>query len=532
VVDEVLAYKGASDPQHFAVVNSEHELEIMKLYYRGRLPPRKAKCYAGWKELYINADGRAIMCDGHLDFLNGQFGDVRAQTLQELWESDALRARREVVKACESPCIQDCYLREQSDSLIDIAKEAGGKLLRELKKRLPARPGQWVPLPGSQLTLELSDVSDVNPAHDAARSAERLEQLTVKLPVPFERCYDDPFEYYEMRNRGYLNFNRGFMGFELVKRLVPDLERAGVRFEQLRLGFRGDPLLHPEFVPVYRYLLEHAQSMGVFAEVRVDTFATLLNTEYVDLAIASAVPQVFHVQIDAATPETYLAVNGKDLFKTVLERIDYLLAMKARHRAHHVRLVPVFSALPANELEAVAFRELWRARITGHGLEPPSVAAGELPGRVPGEHAPDMIFFRRKDDDNFLEQLKSREALARVAAALGIPDVVIDRDLGRAPRCAAPFKTPTVTWDGKVTVCDQDRFLRLKVGEVTTEDLAEIWWKKGTSREVREAVERGELHQRMPCRDCRQPFSPNAPTITDEELARYGRMSGHRGWSV
>lgn len=532
VVDEVLEYRRGTDPQQFAVVNSPHELEIMKQYYRGQLPPREAKCYAGWKELYINADGHAIMCDGKLDFLNGEFGNVRQQTLQEIWQSAELRARRDVVKACSSPCIQDCYLRESSDSFLSILQDVGVKVWGEVRKRIPRRPGRWTPFPGSELTVELSDVGDVCPPHDLGTAMERFQQLGVKSKVPFERCYEDPFQYYELRNRGYLNFNRGFLGLEVIKRFVPDLVRAGIRFDTLRLGFRGDPLFHPEFVPVYRYLLEQQVAHGLWSDLRIDTRATLLNTEYVDLALAHRdAAQTFFVKLDAATGALYESVNKKALLEVVEKRLAYLLAKKAQQQADHIRLVLVFTVMPENEGEAVAFRDIWTRRLREQGLQAPEVAVGLLPDRERGVPARDLLFFRRRDDDQFLEQVKSNRALERVAEVLGVAGAVVDRDDGRAPRCAAPFKTPTITWDGKVTVCDQDRTLKLKVGEVTTEDLSEIWWQKASVLELREAAARGNLVQRSPCRDCRQPFSPNGPEISDEELERHARIMGG-SWRV
>lgn len=534
MVDEVLEYKEGLDPQQFMVVNSRHELEIMKLYYRGTLPPRKAKCYAGWKELYINADGQVIMCDGELDFLKGAFGNIRQNTLQELWESDALRQRREVVKACTSPCIQDCYLRESSDSMLNIVKEVGQKVVAELKKRVPLKPSRWVHVPDSELTLELSDVADLNPPHQTSRSAERFSQLIIKSPVPFERCYADPFEFYDMRNRGYLNFNRGFMGLEVIQKFMPELARAGVKLERIRLAGKGDPLLHPEFNLVLRYLLEQGASTGSFGELRIETSATLLNTEYVDISMTEArgLPITWMLLLDAADASTFEQVQGQARFETVCDRVAYLLAMKARHQASHVRIVPVFTALPENAVQAQAFQTFWNRRFREEGLPEPRLAFSTLPPHVPGQPLEDVLLYRRKDNDTFLEQLKSKEAFQTVAQALGFSDVVLDRDQGRLPRCAAPFKTPTITWDGKVTVCEQDRFLKLKVGEVLTEELVTLWWQKNTAQELRRAVSRGELHQRLPCRDCRQPFSPNAPTLSDEELSRFKRQSVLQGFGV
>lgn len=531
VVETLRAFKRASDPLHFTLFNTEHQLDIMKLYYRGTLPPRQARCYAGWKELYINADGQAIMCDGKLDFLNGAFGNVRDQTLLQLWESDALRARREVVRACESPCIQDCYLRENSDDMLGLVKELGMKVARKVIQRVPLKRRRLEVPRGSSLTLELSDVSDVCPAHAPGKSIERFEALAGRSSVPFERCYEDPFFFYEMRNVGHLSFNRGFMGLELIQRSLPELKRAGVKLDAVRLGHRGDPLLHPELTLVLRTLLAEVGPQGVFGELQVQTYGTLLNTEYVDTAIeAHQAPQTWIFQVDAGTAEGYAQRMGKPLLPVVQARLAYLLAMKARHKASHVRIVLQLTALPETLEECETFVTFWKRRFQEEGLEPPGVRVGALPARVPGETLQDLLLVVRKDDTTFLEQLRSKEVFQAHASRLGQEGVELDRDRGHAPRCAAPFKTPTVTWDGKVTVCEQDRFLKLRVGEVTTTDLVDIWWRHEGVKELRRAVLRGELHMRMPCRDCRQPFSPNAPELGPGEGEEM--LEGSGGWPV
>ena len=52
----------------FRIQNTADEIRRIPQYYSEDLQPLEAPCWAGWKELYINADGQAIMCDGQLDF--------------------------------------------------------------------------------------------------------------------------------------------------------------------------------------------------------------------------------------------------------------------------------------------------------------------------------------------------------------------------------------------------------------------------------------------------------------------------------
>ncbi len=221
---------------HPLVMNRD-ALPLVSRYYREGLGPLEAPCWAGWKELYVNADGAAIMCDGKLDFRAGAFGSVRSGTLRELWASPELRARREVVKQCATPCIQACYLRKESDSARGIAASFLAKATAPVRARAArALPARWVE---ETLTLELSDTPD-DPEHIRTRA------LFARSPVGLEACFADPARLNELRDRRYLDFGRGFMGASLVAHVRDSLREARLRFRRVCLSWRGESLLHPE----------------------------------------------------------------------------------------------------------------------------------------------------------------------------------------------------------------------------------------------------------------------------------------------
>nr|MCK4930084.1 radical SAM protein [Nanoarchaeota archaeon] len=118
-IDRLVRYI-KKDKSKFGYVNSIKDLELMKDYYKGNLKPKKVKCYNGLKELYINADGNVMMCNGKLDFLDGFAGNIRENNLKEIWKSKKAREMRKKVKKCKKACLQDCYLRRDSDSLLKI----------------------------------------------------------------------------------------------------------------------------------------------------------------------------------------------------------------------------------------------------------------------------------------------------------------------------------------------------------------------------------------------------------------------------
>lgn len=240
------------------VLNAPGDLRLIPAYYRDGLRPLDAPCWAGWKELYINADGSAIMCDGKLDFLAGKFGSAREQTLRQLWDSPALAARRQTVKSCSTPCIQNCYLRRDSDSLGSLGKEGGTLLARGLGIRRPVRTVRQT------LTLELSDIPDEveNPL---------FRRLFAQSPLPASELLANPDRLHELRDLGYLDFGRGFLGADAARRMLENVAEAGLRYESIALRWRGEPLLHPELSAVLAVVSKHTD------RVLLHTSGTLLG---------------------------------------------------------------------------------------------------------------------------------------------------------------------------------------------------------------------------------------------------------------
>ncbi len=491
LVEELVRRVDGQGRSGYRILNPVQDLRYIPPYYRDELEPLEAPCWSGWKELYINADGQAIMCDGQLEFLKGTFGDVRQQTLRQIWQSPELRERRRVVKSCSTPCMQNCYLRRPSDSARKILKGAASLALDEVRQQVRRRRSraQGLDLPQGVLTLELSDTAPwLGPAHRTAR--RHFDDLVSDSPSPIERCYADPFAFYDYRNRGYLKFDRGFMGFEVVRAVVEDLQAAQIRFGTLHLSWRGEPLLHPEFASVLRYLLEQLERTAVFGELRLETDGRLLNTEIADIAS-------FH----GTVPQTWvIRGEGIDPFQDdVLRNVDYLLHV--RKAAQRV----VASWTVEEELDPHYFVETWAPR-----LQHPWRVAGRLPDQGDG------LWFRRTDHDHFQANRQARRRLEDVAEILAIPCDSGDESLPR--RCPGALATPVVSWDGKVTLCPWDRALSNKVGEVTSDRFSRIWTQEPAVLEARrearsKGIPGGEL-----CRDCHFVYSPNYRQAAPGEL--------------
>ena len=463
-VAEALAHRAETQAATgYRIQNPPAELRRIPRYYQEAMSPLEAPCWAGWKELYINADGQAIMCDGELDFLAGAFGSVREHTLRELWQLPELQERRRVVKSCSRPCNQECYLRGSSDSARDIARDAGRRVGRAVQDRLRRVVGRVEHHPDAVLRLELSDVCPcTNP--DCTTPAHRWETLTAGV---VERPTADNWS--TLRDRGYVDFGRGFMGFEVVREVVADLRAARLRFGTLSVSWRGDPLLHPEAEPILRFLLDMVHQHGLADRLRVETTGLFLTEGLAALAGHPAA-QEWLIDVDKG--------GGAGL------------ARLQAARGPSTRIVKVLHASPgADPVAAVA------------GLPAAPVRVGAFPSEG------DAIWVRRTDHGHYLGDQEAAERLEAVASALGMPLETPERG---PRRCVAAERTPTISWDGKITLCPWDRQLENRVGEVTSGSLSQVW--RGVIAADRQHAASAGVPNRGLCRDCGQPWSPNHGT--------------------
>ena len=466
-VAEALAVRAEGQgPSGYRIQNPPDELRFIPRYYTEQLEPLDAPCWAGWKELYINADGAAIMCDGELDFLAGSFGNAREQTLKELWHSPALRERRRVVKQCATPCIQDCYLRGSSDSAAALGADAARLAARRVTDRIRRLNPRVEHVPDGVLRLELSDVCPCD-WEGCTTPPERWAALTRGLP---ERPHAGSWT--RLRDHGHVDFGRGFLGFELVRQVVSDLLSARLRFGTLCLSWRGDPLLHPEIEPILRYLLDHIHRDRLADRLCIETSGAFLGEGVAALA-AHPAPQEWFVDLDRG--------DGAGL------------ALLESRRGPGTRIVRVAHAVAGLDAAALVGR---------HPGVPVTL------GRPP-EGSDDALWIRRTDHGHFQATAAARAALQGAADDLGRPLDPADRGDEGAPRwCQAPARTPTVSWDGKVTLCPWDTQLENRVGDVCEGPLSETW-RSDAMRALRHSTASQGVPALGACRDCPSPWSPN-----------------------
>ena len=314
------------------------------------------------------------------------------------------------------------------------------------------------------------------------------------------------------------HFDRtGYFDVDVADALFEDLSSQGIAFDTLILFWLGEPLIHPEFSRIWQSAVRAAARSGTFGKIEVHSNATHLSDRKVACLLnESDVPQVIHFSLDATDRDLYLKVKGKDRYDQVVQNIEHFLAEKARLNAPWPR--PVFQFIVgSNNVEQVgAFRDQWEKACEKVGL-PFRTVAGHVPN---GEDA--IIFFLQLDCPTASLQAAENKVFrdAMNAQGLVLPEQAdAGQQVGTANHsvCAGFWKSPVISWDGKVTTCTRDSELHNEVGRLQDTPFSELWWNESMRRR-RKMVSAGDYSDMKVCSSCFIPKSLNYTGITAEEV--------------
>jgi len=259
------------------------------------------------------------------------------------------------------------------------------------------------------------------------------------------------------------------MGFDVVKDVIQSLRDARLQVGTLALRWRGEPLLHPEIEPILQFLYGTAEH-GIFGTLLIETDGRFLTESIADFSQRS-VSQVWVIDHDRG--------NGQG-FELLQQR-----------RGPTTRLV-VKTAV-TEHTNATQLCEKYPTFTPVCGVFPPQG---------------DALWFTRTDHDHYLANANAQRQLNRIARELNV--AADPGDESKPRKCQAAWKTPTISWDGKVTLCPSDQRLQNRIGEVTERAFHEIW-REDILQADRTASESRGVPDRDLCRNCPMPWSPNRP---------------------
>ena len=228
---------------------------------------------------------------------------------------------------------------------------------------------------------------------------------------------------------------KGDMSFELWAKLTAELkDRPALR--RVMLHVMGEPLLHPRFAEMFRYLREEAPHQPV----EFSTNGSVLTSEKAEELVEIGFEQI-NFSLDACSPETHAKIRKGLYFQKVMANLEGLIEIVARAGKNKPRVLIQMIKMDVNRDEWREFEERWQGLAERHS------------------------FFELyvKEQWSWGGYLDSGQAeMEREKGFLALP-------------CSFPFDQLDVYCDGRVGFCCLDEDAHLAVGDLNKQSLAEIW---------------------------------------------------------
>ena len=256
--------------------------------------------------------------------------------------------------------------------------------------------------------------------------------------------------------RHLMKGKQGYMSFDLYKKIIDEISQ----YKPMALVpfFRGESMLHPEFIP----MLEYAKNSGI-APIQFASNATRLTKEIAE-ALVDLEIDFISFSIDSINPETYAQIRLNGKLDQVLKNIEYFCDYRARKNSQLPEVQVSIVRTRTNQTEIDEFVNYWRNRVD----------------RV-------RLFEQHTADGNFgsVGALKDRYEFPRRLA------------------CHKIFQEMNIYWNGQAALCCHDWDRTIQIGDLTTQSVKEIW-KGSRYRRIRETHLKDFENMEELCKNCDQ----------------------------
>ncbi|PLX15372.1 MAG: hypothetical protein C0601_13030 [Candidatus Muiribacterium halophilum] len=303
------------------------------------------------------------------------------------------------------------------------------------------------------------------------------------------------------------NRPKPFMEFSLFKKILSDWQESGRCFDLFMPFFRGEPLLHPQFIEFLRLFFEKNKDYTLAKSIAFDTNANLLDKDLSDIILTSRQFSTITFSIDAIKENTYENIRKGGNLNKVIKNIKDFIQLRKEYGFSFPKIRLQFIVMPENINEAKEFLNFWKSYFKEINIILDIIFEYDT-----SENSNDCIFFRpcmsydkekQSNDKRLYEQLyldiKGNRPLFK-----DLPDI-----------CSGPFSHIVITSDGLVLPCCVDNQDRLTIGDVKEQKLVKIMNGSSLKKLLR-------LHLSMNkskidvCRDCPGQFFP----VIDESILK------------
>lgn len=341
---------------------------------------------------------------------------------------------------------------------------------------------------GSYLVLELSNLCNLTCVHCAVSQSNHPHHIST----------------------GHIELN-------VVDALIEDMVKHQLQFDVLILFWLGEPLLHPDFNKIYRRFVRAIHQHQIFKSIEVHTNSILLDAAKRRLFLNELdVQQKIHCTIDAFNPATYKAIKGRDVLPSLMNNVEAFILEKHQLGSRNPRIVLQYIVGSNNVDEIGAFLDHWLGVATRAHTDF-FLSAGQIPN---GDQ--DGIFFRQLDCPTEEEQHLEGQVFVEAMQRLGIdfPQQAPVFQSAELQPCSGFWKSPTIDWQGNLTMCTRDNTLENSLGNILDTPFSQLWWGPQQQRN-RQRVSESDYAGLKLCQTCFVPQSCNHSGISVDEIRQY-----------
>lgn len=257
---------------------------------------------------------------------------------------------------------------------------------------------------------------------------------------------------------------KGVMSWNLFTKIIDEVASEN-KHARVWMVFFGEPFVIKNRNPSIFDMIRYAKDKGL-TDVVTNSNANLMDEDAARKLIGSGLDAIYF-GLDAFSPETYAQIRIKGDYAKVVKNIQYLLKLKEEMKSDKPEVFVQFVEMDNNINEKEPFISFWSEQGAKVKIRPKVSWAGLIEAR----------------------------------------NLVLG-DADRWP-CYWAMQTISITDTGKVVTCAVDLDARYIAGDITTENLKDVW--NGTLKELRQLhIEKKFVELPEICRNCKDWQSARA----------------------
>lgn len=353
----------------------------------------------------------------------------------------------------------------------------------------------------------------------------------------------------------------GFMSERLFRKIIDELPQVKAA-TGLKLFWLGEPLLNPVFPDMLTYCARILREKKSNYYIDIHTNAFLLDSRISDLLLENGdvIPRIT-LSLDAHTQDTYRRIRRGGDIDRVRANIKEFLIKREKSGRISPTVIFQFIVMQENADEAGDFVKYWKDTVDSVRkggfdiLGKISKLSGYRNARKIQDHSGvnrprDVIWLKRLDCEDVASAGKLyMDTVEKFSLESGISknlEIIVSRfnlwnpeqeeerarEKEEQPQkrtiCSGPFKTPSIRWDGTLTICCFDPSMELALGNLSDNTFEELWLGSRAHR-IRSRFVNGEYSKVLThdgYQKCLNCPGLDTPFISSDEIDQWKKESG------